>query len=256
MLETWATARERLVELGATEAQLEAVRRAGAHRRHAARISAAQEELVSLVDACLLSHHPIDRQAVGTVVRDGIEQALRCIGTPGSASGSAPPGWYRDSPSVGARVAALEHALQNTPLSDEYPDRMLCSTARLRPIDYLDHGVGTWHGDTARPAVRITARHQNVIIYRDDEDCTEIGQIASSVYPVLAEHVLAIYVETDAVACDLWLQRLAAASAAGVNAPGGLDWPGLPDADAAEELERLINARRYPPPPSPSEPTP
>lgn len=210
-IETWTATRERLARLGATDEQMEAVRRAGARRRHEARVAAATRELDQLVAGiCLPAAEDPDRQAIRALVREAITRALGCVGMPGSA------GWLAGGPSADARIAAWQYAL------DAWPSGF---------------SSGTPHYVTASEGCVVVMRAADdapVGVVYSNESALPDAEQRGALSPVLAEHLLTASVERAALAVDTWLVQ-------GASGP----MPPLPDASAAAELERVICARRY-----------
>lgn len=216
-IETWTATRERLVHLGATDEQMEAVRRAGARRRHEARVESARVALDQLVAGiCLPAAEDPDRQAIRALVREAITRALGCVGMPGSACGSSPPGWLAGGPSADARIAAWQYAL------DAWP---------------VGLSSGLTHYVTASEGCVVVMRAADDapvgVVYSDESALSDAEQ-RDALSPVLAEHLLAVSVWQAALAVDTWLVQ-------GASGP----MPPLPDASAAAELERIICTRRY-----------
>lgn len=222
-MELWSASLTTLREAGATESQIEAVRRVGARRRHEARVSEARQEIASIADDVYRSTHEADRSVVEGFIGAAIRGALHAIGQPGSSRGTAPPGWYRDHPHVAARAAAMHEVLAHVAGSFGF-----VPSAR----SMQDAGIGVWAGDMARPSHYVTAREGHVEIVRDDEDCTVVAEVSSAAHPVLSEHLVATAIAERAHWVDAWLLH-----------PSG-PCPVLPDAGACEEHARLVAARR------------
>lgn len=224
-VETWREARSRLGDM--SEAQLEAIRRAGARRRHEQRVAAAQAEFDALVAEIMRSSDERDRRGVVARVRGAIERALDCIGAPGSACGSSPPGWYRAHGGADAWAAAMRHVLGGIPTRGP-----IASEYVWQADDGVWTNVGIWDGDMSRDAHFVSAAPGVVQIIRDDEDCTVVAEISVDRFPALAEHMLADAIGGRAAAVDEWL----------VACVG--DMPTPPDAGACEEYRRIVERRR------------
>lgn len=194
---TWQTERAALPP-DWTEAQYEAVRRAGARRRHAERVAAADSELTAISVRCRL--FPEAR----SLIAQAIERALQCIGMPGSASGTSPPGWYRAHPYVHARIAAMRQALLDWVTSDAL------------------------HGGE----IQAVAGEDYVWLTRADNGET-VGRVPVAEFPVLAEHLLAALVEPAATAVERWL-----------TSDRSVPFPPPPDATLVGMLETLRERRR------------
>lgn len=237
-IETWAAQRERARKYypEITGEQLEALRRAGARRRHAQRIIQARNDYRALCDAVTLDGAtPLDQRAVAWYVGRAIERALGQVGAPGSVSGSAPPGWIRAHSGAAAWTAAMQAALRA-----DMPPGVPTVAEMLRA------GIGVYYvaddADSRRWAHLPGAAEddqQIVVVYRDDENCTEVARIDPRQHPVLAEHMLGAAIEDLARQADDWL-RSAATAAPDPRYPR----PQLPPQSAIELHDALVDARR------------
>jgi len=105
--ETWKDLSKDLPDMD--ESQREAIRRAGAQRRHRQRVLKAQEEFDCAVDGAYVAG---DKRIVCAVVAQAILRALAQVGAPGSRAGTAPPSWYVAHDYVDAHIAAMKEVLK------------------------------------------------------------------------------------------------------------------------------------------------
>lgn len=193
-----------------TEAQLEAIRRAGARRRHIARVAAARDEVRALIAQICRSDRLTHRAVVTRLIRTAIEASIAQIGEPGSSSGTSPPSWYRNTRNVGARVAALREALD--------AEREIHHAERY--VIHVPSGI--------TPA--------QLIIADPDPAAPTIGWIDvrwGHPYAILAECISAQYIARQSAAVDAWL-------ASGAQGPV----PEPPPQEVIDFHSALVNARR------------
>ena len=198
---------------GLTEAQMEAIRRAGAQRRHNARVDAARSEIRALCEKIVapsVGALSARRWAVHRLLREAIEVAIASIGKPGSACGTSPPGWYRNTRNVGARVAALRAAMAAE----------LTDYSGAEVYDIRVHVIG----------------EQELVIMDYQLDDPTLGRINPEWGPefrVLAEHIASMEIQRRSSAMDAWI------------ASGGEGQaPAPPPAELIDFYYSLMEARR------------
>lgn len=207
--ETWSAHLERLAPMGLSKPQLEAIRQAGGPRRHQSRIQAAKRELQELLTAVEVDGATEGRQLIFW----SVETAIAAIGEPGSANGSAPPGWYRNHPHVGARVDAALRALEELKQKEPTIDGVYATSEASGDVVVMSND---------RVVARIPAH-----------------------MAVLCEHLLGVSVRLQAQAFDSWL---VSDQATPESESGGTlhtqDSPPPPDAAACDELARIVAKRQ------------
>lgn len=227
--ETWTEMRERLLNANPdlTPDQLEAVRRVGAKRRHLARVSQAEEKIRAVLDGAMVVEHAsndVGRLAAWHFLDQALVSALDCVGTPGSACGSAPPGIFRGHPHERATKAAWVEAMV----------RVGARVANGVPR----HGSGR----------RVIIGSDNIVEYKLTVEnpgtvavvhVDSIDTVAKWSDPVIVEHMLAEVTRRDAEALDQWLWTSTYRES---------PMPEPPPADLCAEHERLVMVRRAPPP--------
>jgi len=209
---TWRQEKELLLQhLELTEPQVEEIRRAGARRRHKARVVAARQELTQLLERIVpYGVGRAHRAAVTHLVCEAIMASIACIGVPGSSCGTSPPSWYRNTRHVGARAVALVEAMG------------LIATEL--------HGV-----DLVELRVHVVGETELVLMdYQLDEPTVGVVNPEwGPEYRVLAEHLASIEIGRRARAVEAWL-------AGGAEGPA----PIPPPHEVVEFHLAMVQARR------------